>query len=237
MIRKLKALGLAVCAIAAMTAVMAPAAQAETGALTAAEYPAIITGEQQPGITFDIGAGPARTVECTTSDLSSTIVAPTDPVTLKPRYENCRSEPGFRPATVTTNACDYSLGVSKPGTTEQQGTTGRMQMRLVCPPGQQLEIHVYENAAKHVENISTCTYDVGAQAAVPGGIYHNTPAGDVLATVNAPFNGLNTMGPVFLCGGMAGQNLSVTLTGNYTLRGFLEVEGGIEGAQTPIHVG
>jgi hypothetical protein len=236
MFRKLKALGLAACAVAAMTAVMAPAAQAETGALTAVEFPAIVTGEQAPGVTFDIGAGPARTVECTTSDLTSTLVGPTDPVTFKPIYGNCRSEPGFLPTTVTTNGCDYRIGVTKPGSTGTPATTGTMQASLVCPPGQQLEIHVYENAAKHVENISTCTYDVGPQGPVPAGIYHNTPAGDVLATVNATFNGLNTMGPVFLCGGMAFQNLPVTLTGDYTLRGFQDF-GGMEGAQIPLHVG
>jgi hypothetical protein len=237
MVRKLKALGLAACAIAAMTAVLAPAAQAETGALTAAAYPTIVTGEQAPGVTFDIGAGPAWRVECTTSDLNSTLAGPTDPVTLKPIYNNCRSEPGFRPTTVATNGCDYNLGVSKPGTTEQPETTGRMQMRLVCPPGQQLEIHVYENAAKHVENVSTCTYDVGPQGPIPAGIYHNTPAADVLATMNATFNGLNTMGPMFLCGGMAFQNIPVALTGNYTMRGFFEMEPGVEGAQVPIDIG
>ncbi|HEV2790322.1 MAG TPA: hypothetical protein VGV69_03385, partial [Solirubrobacterales bacterium] len=180
----------------------------------------------------------ARTVECVTSDLSSTILGPTDPITLKPRYENCRSQPGFLPTTITTNGCDYSVGVSRPGTTGQPQTTGTMQTRIICPPGQQLEIHVYENAVKHMENVSTCTYDVGTQAAVPGGIYHNTegPPADVLATVNATFNGLNTMGPVFLCGGMAFQNLPITLTGNYTLKGFQDFEG-MEGAQIPIDIG
>lgn len=240
MTRKLKALGLAVCAVAAMAAVMAPAAQAETGALTPFfGGPTIITGTQEEeGPVFDIGPGPTRTVQCTTSDLDSTIFGPTDPVTFKPTYNGCRSNPNFRPTTVTTNGCDYRFGFGRPGTTGQPATTGTMDVRLVCPPGQQLEVHVYENAVKHVENVSTCTYDVPPQGPVPGGIYHNVPGmpADVLATVNANFVALNTIGPAFLCGGMAFQNIPFTLTGNYTLKGFEDINGE-EGMQLPIHVG
>jgi hypothetical protein len=233
-----KALGLALGAMAAMVAVMAPVAHAETGALTAAVFPAIITGEQEPGVTFDIGAGPAFAVECATSDLNSTIVAPTDPVTFKPVYEGCISFPGALPTTVTTNGCDYSIGVSKPGTTGTPATTGTMQAWLNCPAGQQLEIHIYENAAKHAANAATCTYDLGSQGPIPAGIYHNTQVmpSDVLATVNATFNALNTIGPPAICGGMPFQNIPVALTGNYTLRGFEDMAGA-EGAQVPIDVG
>jgi hypothetical protein len=237
MMRKIRALGIAIGATLVLSAALASAAQAETGVLTAEGGPAIITGQQEPGLSFDIGAGPARTVECTTSDLSSTIVGPTDPVTFKPTYENCRSEPGFLPTTVTTNGCDYQIGFTRPGSTGAPETTGTMQASLVCPAGQQLEIHVYENAVQHVENISTCTYDVAPQGPVPAGVYHNTPGppADVLATVNATFTAVNTMGPVFLCGGMAFQQIPITLTGNYTLRGFEDI-GGVEGAQLPLHV-
>jgi hypothetical protein len=240
MMRKIKTLGLAVGATLALSAALASAAQAETGALTAPVYPAIVTGQQGPGVTFDIGAGPARTVECATSDLDTTLAGPTDPVTFKPLYAGCISNPGALPTTITTNGCDYSIGVSRPGTTGTPQTTGLMQNRLNCPAGQQLEIHVYENAAKHAENISTCTYDIGPQGPVPGGIYHNNPGAapaDVVATVNATFNALNTLGPVFLCGGMPFQNIPVKVTGNYTLRGFQEMIGGGEGAPIPIDVG
>src|SRR5689334_7826867 len=93
--RKLKALGLAIAAMAALVAVTAPAAQAETGALTAAGFPSIVTGQQAPGVTFDIGAGPIRTVSCATSDLETTFaVAAFDPVTFRPNYQGCTSEPG-----------------------------------------------------------------------------------------------------------------------------------------------
>lgn len=238
MTRLLKALGVAVSAMAAF-AVMASAAHAATGTLTAAEYPAVITGQQGPGASFDIGAGAVRTVTCGTSDFSATIPAPADPVTLKPVYANCISEPGGFPATVTTNNCDYRLGVSRPMTTGIEfPTTGRMQASLFCPAGEQLEIHVYENAAMHAAGVSTCRYDVAPQGPVNGGIYHNTPGAaptDVLATVDATFNGLNTLGPAFICAAGAFEMTPVTLTGNYTLKGFTDF-GFVEGPQIPITI-
>ncbi len=237
MTRILKALGIALAAVATMVAVAAPAAQAETGALTAAQYPAFITSEQGPGPVFDIGANPVRTVTCATSDLNATIFGPADPVTLKPIYGGCFSEPGGFPATVTTNNCDYRIGVSKPNTTGiVSPNTGRLHASLVCPAGQQLEIHVYENPAMHAANVSTCTYDVAPQGPVPAGIYHNIPGAvptDVLATVDATFNGLSTIGPAFICGGNAFENVPVTLTGNYTLKGYQDL-GFVEGEPQPI---
>lgn len=240
MSRILRALGLSLGAMAALVAVMAPAAQAETGTLTATEYPAFITGEQFGNVTFDIGAGPARIVECAVSKMDSTITAPADPVTFKPSYTNCISNPGGVPATVTVNNCDYGFGVSKPNTTGiETATTGRLGAALNCPPGQQLEIHVYENAAKHMENVTTCRYDVAAQGPVQAGIYHNVAANpaDILATVNATFNMLNTQGPMMICGGMAFQNMPITLTGKYTLKGYQDLGIAMEGAQIPIDIG
>jgi hypothetical protein len=232
MTRLLKVLGTAISAMA-LAAVLASAAQAETGLLTAGEYPAFVTGVQNPGGAYDLGP---RNIECATSDLNGTIMGPTDPVTLKPIYANCVSQPGALPATVTTNGCDYSFGVSKPGTTLiENPTTGRLQVALNCPPGQQLEIHIYESPAKHGENISTCTYDVPSQGPVPAGIYHNVfmAPGDVLATVNAPLNALSTIGPPAICGANAFEAMPIKLTGNYTLRGYQDF-GFVEGAQIPI---
>jgi hypothetical protein len=224
----------------AMFAVMASAAHAETGALTATEYPAFITGEQVGPVVFDIGAGPARTVECAISKMNSTITGPTDPVTFKPSYTACISFPGGIPATVTVNNCDYGFGVSRPGTTGiAPPTTGRLHASLNCPFGPPLEIHVYENAAKHAENVTTCRYDIGTQGPVLAGIYHNVVMAappDIMANVNATFNGFNTQGPIAICGAMAFQNIPITLTGNYTLRGFKD-NAGVEEGQIPIDIG
>ncbi|HYG95579.1 MAG TPA: hypothetical protein VD741_00600 [Solirubrobacterales bacterium] len=239
MMRKIKTLGLAVGATLALSAALASAAQAETGVLTTGGFPSIVTGQKiNPGPTFDIGA--VRTVSCATSRLDGTLVGPTDPVTFKPTYEGCSSEPGFTPVTVTTNGCDYNVGFRKPGTTNQPATTGLMHAWLNCPVGQKIEIHVYEDAASHAENISTCTYDIGPQGPVPAGIYHNTFGAlpDVDATINARFTARSTIGaggPV--CGGdPMTQHLPITLTGIHTLRAYQD-NGGVEGAPISLDVG
>jgi len=242
MTRIFKALGLAMAAMATVVAVMAPAAQAETGVLTTAGFPSIVTGEQLGGVTFDVGNAPIRTVTCA-SNLDATLFGPTDPVTFTPTYAGCTSEPGgATPVTVTLNGCDYTIGFGRPGTTQQPATTGTMHASINCPAGKVIEIHVYANAFAHAMNVSTCTYDIGPQGPVPAGIYHNTAAGgmipDVDATINAKFTARSTIGfGGAVCGGdpMTGH-LPITLTGNYTMRGFID-NGGVEGGQIPIDVG
>jgi len=239
MTRILKALGLAISAIAAMAVAIAPAAQAETGVLTAQQYPAILTGEQLGGVTWDIGEPPIHRVTCI-SNLDGTLIGPTDPVTFIPTYGNCLSDPAGTPTTVTTNGCDYTIGFTRPGTTGWNQTTGSMQAWINCPVGQQIEIHVYQNPVTHAENVSTCTYDIGPQGPVPAGVYHNTFGGitDVELTINAKFTARSTIGAGgMLCGGNpVTQHLPITLTGNYTLKGYQDF-GGVEGAQIPVDVG
>lgn len=238
MTRMLKALGLAASAVAAMAALTAPAAQAETGALTAEQFPAILTGQQVAGFTMDIGEGPLKTVTCGTSDLVGTIAQAADPVTLKPVFGACVSEPGAMPVTITPNECDYTVGFTRPGTTGQPATTGTMQAAIDCPVGQQIEIHIYENAAAHAAGGSLCTYHITAQGPVAAGVYHNVVGmpNDVTMTVNAAFTAKRTAGPLFLCGGAGEfQHLPIRLTGTYTLGGFQDFEG-VEGAPVGLHV-
>jgi hypothetical protein len=237
MMRKLKLLGLAIGAVLAMTALAASAAHAETGALTAEGFPAFVTGEKvNVGPTFDIGEG--RTVTCATSDLDATLVGPTDPVTFMPTYNGCLSEPGAGPATITTNGCDYRIGFTKPGTTGDLMTTGKMRAAVICPAGQTLEIHLYANAAEHAGNNAFCTYDILPQGMVAAGVYHNVAGfpNDVTATVQATFTAKSTIGPAFVCGVGENEHLPITLTGSYTLKAF-EDFGGVEGGQIGLDVG
>lgn len=239
MTRKLKALALAVGALLVTSAALASAAQAETGVLTASQFPAIVTGEQPAGAVFDIGEPPFRNVTCG-SKLDATLFGPTDPVTFTPTYNNCSSDPGFTPVTITMNGCDYTVGFGRPGTTQQPATTGTLRAAILCPAGQQIEIHVYQDMFSHAANVSTCTYDIKPQGSVPAGIYHNTFAAipDVDATINAQFTATSTIGAGgVICGGdPITQHLPITLTGNYTLSGFQDF-GGVEGAQIPLDVG
>lgn len=235
MARILKTLGLVVSAVAAMVAVMAPAAQAETGELTAEQFPAIVTGQQVgAGPTFDIGEGPFKTVTCA-SQLNATLIGAADPVTFMPTYAACNS--AGMPVTVTTNGCDYRFRFTQAGTTGWQEDTGEMQAGILCPPGRQIEIHIYENAMKHAENVSLCTYDVLPQPPVQAGVYHNKAGmpGDVEATVRARFTAVNTIGPAMVCGAAAFNHIPVTLTGTYTMRAFEDINGA-EGAPTGLHV-
>lgn len=240
MTRKLKALGVALCA-ALLAAVMASAAQAETGAVTTPVYPSILTAQQQGGVTFDIGEQPNWGVTCA-SNLDATLVGPSDPVTFTPTgYGGCVADPGFTPVTVTLNGCDYRIGATKPGTTGQPINTGTLQASVICPAGQQIEIHVYLDAFMHAANVSTCTYDIQPQGPVPAGIYHNTAGAgipDVDLTINARFTAKSTIGAgVAPCGGNpVNQHLPITLTGNYTLRAYDDLNG-VEGAQIPVDVG
>lgn len=237
MTRILRALGFAVCAAAASVAVMAPAAQAEPGLLTAEGFPAIVTGQQQGGVTFDIGAGPLKTVTCE-SQLDATLVAPANPVTFRPTYANCIAQPGAMPTTITLNGCDYRLGFGVPGTTGAAETTGTIRAAIACPDGV-IEIHVFENAMAHAANEPLCTYDIAPEGPVQGGIYHNTAGmpDHVTATVSATFTAKSTIGPAMVCGGnMFNQHLPITLKGVYTMRAF-EDNNGVEGNSGDLHVG
>jgi hypothetical protein len=239
MTRMLKKIGLVAAAAAAIAAVMAPVAQAETGVLTASEYPAMLTAPKPGiGVTFDIGE--LKTVSCGPSKLDGTITEATDPVTFTPTYNNgCFAEPGELPVTITTNGCDYQIGFTKPGKTGWEATTGALQASLICPAEAQMEIHIYENATRHAENVSLCTYDIEAQGPVEAGSYHNL-AGEpstVDMTISAEFTAKRTIGPVLLCGGEGLlQHLPITLTGTYKLRANRDI-GGLEGVQIPLDVG
>ena len=108
--RQIKKLGLAVGATLALSAVLASAAPAEPGQLTAEGFPALVTGQQQPGVTFDIGAG--KTVTCA-SQLDATLVAPTNPVTFRPTYANCIAQPEAMPTTMVGRSKSFNALASR----------------------------------------------------------------------------------------------------------------------------
>jgi hypothetical protein len=237
MTRILKNLGIAMAAAATMVAVMAPAAQAEPGQLIPNGFPAIVTAQQQGGVSFDIGAGPLKTVACA-SQLDSTMEAAASPVTFRPTYANCVAEPGAMPTTVTMNGCDYRLGFSEPGSTGAGATTGTIQAAIACPDTE-IQIHVYENAMAHAAEEPLCTYDIAPEGPVPAGVYHNVQGMPdyVTATLQASFTAKSTIGPAMTCGGnMFNQHLPITLTGDYTMKAFEDVNGA-EGELLDLHVG
>jgi len=112
--RKLKALGLALVAISAMSAVAAPGASAVIGEHEFhTEGPSVLTGRNIGNEKFAVGT--AGTVECTTSAFESTQAGTevsshtfkSDTLTVTPRYTGCTF--GGQPATVNFNHCAYVL--------------------------------------------------------------------------------------------------------------------------------
>lgn len=237
MMRKIRALGIAVAATLALSAALASGAQAEPGQLLPNEFPAFVTGQQQGGVTFDIGAGPLKTVTCE-SKLDATLEAAGSPVTFRPTYANCIAQPEAMPTTVVMNGCDYRFAFSEPGSTGAPESTGTIQAAIACPDGL-IEIHVYENAMDHAANEPLCTYDIAPEGPVLGGIYHNVQGMPdyVTATFQAGFTAKSTIGPAMVCGGnMFNQHLPITLTGDYTIKAFEDVNG-VEGELVDLHVG
>jgi hypothetical protein len=109
--RNLKALGLAMVAALALSAVAASAAQAATHHVTAGSAPAVVTAKDTVNTVFKITGG-EHEVECSTTKYEGTLaVATNTEVTVTPTYSGCHVDSIFGPsATVDVNHCAYVLG-------------------------------------------------------------------------------------------------------------------------------
>jgi hypothetical protein len=221
MTRNVKVLGLAVVAVLALSAVVASAAQAHM--FRAASYPAFIHGDQDGGThIFEIAGGRKFTCEevTFTGTVASTAAA-AEGVTVTPDYKKCHAKfPLFEqklPVTVTMNGCDFLFTTPETKTPPDE-YTGKVHLK--CPENKKIEIHVYENATKHAEDKSLCTFSVGAKDNLGSITYHNktntpTSVNDVTLTglvTNIPYT--RTSGTLANCGGATGES---TYTGNSTV--------------------
>ena len=225
MSRNLKALGLSLIAVLALSAVVASAAQANN--VTAAKYTASLTGKdlgKKAGeyARLTIGNG-ARFVECEEATLTASLAKAETVITVTPVYNKCFAN-GLTtvPATVTTNECDFVLEATSK-------TTGRASVK--CPTGKQIEVHVYENAAAHTAKTSLCTYDISdkivsekkqnqnlekitIEKGSEGGVEDITLK---LAISNIAIN--STIGAAGVCGVKGPAETTGTLNGNVTVTG------------------
>jgi hypothetical protein len=158
MTRNLKALGLALVAVLALSAMAASAAQAEVekGTFTAGITPSKHTtstlhgkqiGEPKDNF-FEINKEEAGRVTCTNSGVSFTSIlvgGTATKLTVAPTYTECLST--SLPTTVNTNECDYTF--TQPETIEGGKYTGKAD--LFCPAGQKIEIDVYLEGKLHEE--------------------------------------------------------------------------------------
>jgi hypothetical protein len=223
MIRNLKALGLALVAVFAMSAMAASAAQAVTddAQVTVETFPAIFDGTQNGVQVFN---REGRTMTCTTAEFHSEVQS-TDSkttITVKPTYSGCHSNIpliGTLPMTVTMNGCDYLLHLTKdtPSGTFTADTT------IVCPLNKEIEVHIYQNHANHTSNTSLCTMKFPAQT--PGGTIDltNKAAGGTTPKnwIEADINLAGITSTVTPANVVCGLNHDATgsLTGNATLKG------------------
>jgi hypothetical protein len=147
MIRKLKALSLALTAVFAMSAVVVSAAQAESQS-TLTTIPSgttvILTGTQENGLhKFVLTDHPLpntepvqyATTECAKATFKGvgTVADGAQTATFEPIYTECKSF-GLN-STVTTNGCHYEANL---GT--KTGTTAAVSIQLKCPVGKKITI-------------------------------------------------------------------------------------------------
>jgi hypothetical protein len=219
MTRNLKALGLALVAAFALSAVMASGASAKTAQFTTQAGTVHIDGAQVETDKFFIGT---KELTCTTANLKGTAEGPEQStVTLTPTYETCHAIVtilGFkvtRTATVTMNGCDYVFQATK----ETNETPYSADLTVTCHEGNEIEIHVYKNSAEpHSEEV-LCTYDIHHQTITDAIQLTNTKDAngvmDIHAHVNANVTLTNTIESA-TCG--TGENLNAKYEGTDTLR-------------------
>jgi|SRR5215207_4083323 len=215
MIRNLKALGLALVAVLAMSAFAASASQAKNLTTETGKYPATITAGQKTLHEFTVSG---RVVTCATASFTGTLSAASKELTVAPTYTTCHTVVFGEtwPVTVTTNGCHYLLT-----------NTPENQIHLTCAAGQGIEIHIYTSHANHTAGTSVCTYKVDPQTISTGVSYENTATGspggkgavDIKAAAS-PIVTTRTGGSELLCG-PATQNATYTgvASGHATIAG------------------
>ncbi len=170
MTRNLKALGLTLVAVLALTAIAASAASAEPpndAKLTLDEYPATITGTQTEPEDNELVLPGNRSVRCEEIKYNGEYTeaeAEAGEATATPEYEGCTSTilGNVTPTTVTTNGCSLTLTF---GTyIDETHSSATNTAHVTCPTGKEIEIHVWQTEAKHLNNETPiCTYGVPAQ--------------------------------------------------------------------------
>ncbi len=243
MIRKLKALGLALMAVFAIGAVASSVASAEitkpglftfsVGVNELAEIhtepvgvPAFTVNSLSiTCVTVPYTGNPVKTKASPNEDIveANTKGPESTDITLSPTgFEKCHVVIAglTKTVTVTVNGCAMVLDAK---TTETKGVVSNTALTTMeCPTGKKIEIHVYSTAS--TETTTTCTYDLEAVAGnttEPGITLDNqfntpTSPNDILATVTLEdFEVTNTIKSA-VCGQNATENL--IYHGQFTIR-------------------
>lgn len=221
MSRRRKAMSLVLIPVLAVAAFAA--AQAIAAKITAGKYVATVSGSSTSPNVFKIGSG-IREISCTATTINGSLSAASETVSVSGEGDQCTSSPGTTPVTGTTNECTIKATFTGIG-----GTTGTATTTVQCPAGKQLEVRIYENAAKHEEGTTLCEYGIPAQESLKTLETHNSGSGsneEILATVSVTGIKVNVLkGTLFSCGAAAGGSTTATYTGSLTATAA-EAEGG-----------
>jgi hypothetical protein len=210
MIRNLKAIGLAVVAVLAISAFVASAASAQstTHKFTAMDniYPKAFHGANAAGQeTFITEAG---TVECA-STFTGAIASATQHVVVSPVYSSCKAF-GFLNATVTMHDCSYTFQL----TTRATSPTVHYQahVNLLCPAGKSVTIKAGTcEVLIHPQNNLT-TVDIENNAATTDILVRATVAQALSYTVTADGFGCPFAGTGAKTGGSYTSHSATTIT-------------------------
>ncbi len=223
MIRNLKALGLALVAVFAMSALAASAAQAVTtdGEFTS-DGKVTVTGHGTESLTFEAGQKLTCTGHHTVMPENQTPWNFFNPgaglttLTDQAHYSNCVAQVGAQtlPATVTTNECDFLLHIGETTAPLNTGTYTVTPTVKCKNQGETIEVHVYQQASHAT---SVCTYKVGEQNLAPGKLHSTNIAGGTIE-VSGEVTGITASRTGVLCGGTketkaAIQHANTILTG------------------------
>lgn len=206
MIRNLKALGLALIAVFAMSAMAATGAQGQ-GLFTADKYPATL-GATSNGNYFESGG---RQYVCEVTHFSGTLEESAESLTITPDFtdhpqgNNCYVFIGSVKfvVTVTENGCDYVL---QDATTEPGKTDYETALDIACPEGSAIVLHM-----RHLMiDDDACSFTIHSQEAEGALTAHNSSGHIFLSgtiDVKATFHSNSTI----VCGFKAGTSKEVTM--------------------------
>jgi hypothetical protein len=221
MIRKLKALSLALGAVFAMGAMMASTASATDFFTNAAGKGSDLLTGTGTDHEFSIASG-TQVFECATARFAGTATHGSSTVTVDAEYngtpekapnhtatEHCRGTGGHK-IVVDMNGCDYDL-TGNTELTETHGTDAKVW--ITCPAGKEIEV---------TDTSVSVTIDVPEQTptAKKGGVTYTNLVGHTggdSIEINATVTGITwTCTPAFLCGlgGIASEGNDGTYTGH-----------------------
>ena len=208
MSRNLKALGLALIAAMAMTAVAAQAASAHE--FTSASNSTVVTAT---GTNHVFDANGVK-VTCTAFFKGTQTGKIADTLTVRPVYSNeekiCETPIGK--AQIDTKGCDYIFDSETSG-------AGDATVSVSCSAGHSIKI-----------TGTACTITVGSQTPAGGVSFTNEAAGDVKVTATATGIHYTTSGFGCALVGLPGTGVNGTYTGTATAQGF--VDNGTSGTAT-----